>query len=149
MLERASDFIDEAIKQAALAGKDLPVGCVIVKDDVIVGCGYNQKEISQDATLHAEMVAIKEASKKLGSWRLEGTKMYVTLEPCPMCMWAILNARIEELYFGAYDYNYGAAGSKLNLVPFLNTKIKIVGGVREKECEKLLKNYFSRLRNEK
>ncbi len=144
-----ANFMDEAINCAKNSGEDLPIGCVIVKDGNVIAQGWNQKEAKQDATLHAEIVAIQEASKKIGSWRLDGAKMYVTLEPCPMCMWAILNARIDELYFGAYDYNYGAAGSKLNLVPLLNSKIKIAGGVKEQECEELLKGYFARLRNEK
>jgi|GEM_PF-580593 len=141
------DFMGKAIKCAQGASEDLPIGCVIVKDGTIIGRGCNKKEELQDATLHAEMVAIQEASKKLGEWRLDGCKMYVTLEPCPMCMWAILNARIDELYFGAYDYNYGAAGSKLNLVPLLGSKIKITGGIKEKECEEILKNYFAGLRH--
>ena len=140
------DFMDEAIKEALGAGDDIPIGCVIVKNGVVIGRGCNQKEARQDATLHAEIVALQEASNKLGNWRLDGAQMYVTLEPCPMCMWAILNARIDELYFGAYDYNYGAAGSSLNLVPFLGSKIKITGGIKEKECEKMLKDYFAKMR---
>ena len=140
------DFMQEAIKYAKKSGDDLPIGCVIVKNNEIIACAHNQKEAKQDSTLHAEIIAIKEASKKLGNWRLDGAKMYVTLEPCPMCMWAILNARIDELYFGAYDYNYGATGSKISLASLLNSKIKIIGGVKEIECEELLKNYFSGMR---
>lgn len=142
----AANFMDEAIREALGAGEDIPVGCVIVKNGIVIGLGCNQKEVKQDVTLHAEIVAIQEASKKLGNWRLEGCQMFVTLEPCPMCMWAILNARIDELYFGAYDYNYGAAGSKLDLSTLLSSKIKILGGIKEKECEEILKNYFAKMR---
>lgn len=140
------DFMDAAIVAAKKSGSDLPVGCIVVRNGEIIATTFNQKEFLNDATAHAEILAIRQASKKLGNWRLNGCKMFVTLEPCPMCMWAILNSRIEELYFGAYDFNYGAAGSKLDLVPLLASKIKIFGGIKEEICEKLLKNYFLDLR---
>lgn len=140
------NFMNVAIEAAKKSGIDLPVGCVIECNGEIIATTFNQKEFLNDATAHAEILAIKEASKKLGNWRLNGCKMFVTLEPCPMCMWAILNSRIGELYFGAYDFTYGAAGSKLDLTPLLASKIKIFGGIQESVCEKLLKNYFLDLR---
>lgn len=140
----------EIAKKSGAAGIEIPVGCVIVRDGKVIAAAHNQKETLRDPSAHAEILALREAAQQLDSWRLDGCKMYVTLEPCPMCMWAILNARIDELYFGAYDFNYGAAGSKLNLAPLLgskgNSKIKIFGGVCEKECENLLKDYFAKMR---
>lgn len=140
------NIMKSAVEIAKKSGLDMPIGCIIVKDNEIIASTHNQKERDNDATSHAEILAIRLASKKLDSWRLDGCKIYVTLEPCPMCMWAILNARIDELYFGAYDFNYGAAGSKLNLTPLLGSKIKIYGGVEEKECEELLTKYFKNIR---
>ena len=91
-------------------------------------------------------MALKEASKKVGNWRLNGCDLYVTLEPCPMCAWAILNSRIENLYFGSYDIKYGAFGSKINLQNISDTKIKVFGGIMEQECNLILNDYFSELR---
>lgn len=164
----AAEYMQAALTAAKKSGEakggavsEVPVGCVIVQNGKIIASSHNQKEALNDVTAHAEILALKEATYvsmvahsgsnagAQASWRLEGCKMFVTLEPCPMCMWAILNARVDELYFGAYDYNYGAAGSKLDLAPLLNSKIKITGGILEAECEELLKNYFAELRGEK
>ena len=142
--------MERALEIARKSGADLPVGCIIVKDGEVLAAACNKKEALNDPTAHAEILAIREAAAKLGTWRLGGEgncKMYVTLEPCPMCMWAILNARVDELYFGAYDTLYGAASSRLDLAPLLGSKIKIFGGILESECEKLLKDYFAKMRN--
>lgn len=135
-----------AIKQATLSGEDIPVGCVIEKDGEIISVSSNKREKNKDISAHAEIVALKEASKILGDWRLRGCKLYVTLEPCPMCAWAILNSRIDEVYFGSYDTKYGALGSKINLLNLSDFKSKVFGGIMENECNELLKKYFLELR---
>ena len=139
----------EALKEAkkAYAIEEIPVGCVIVKDGKIIARGYNKRESVQDVTLHAEMIAIKKACKKLGSWRLEDCDMYVTLEPCPMCSGAIIQSRIKNVYFGAYDLKTGAAGSVFNLFDYpFNHKVNVVGGVLERECSQIIKDFFKELR---
>ena len=107
----------EAEKEAKKAQKidEVPIGCVIVKDGVIIARGYNKKEKSQDVTSHAEIVAIRKASKKLNNWRLIDCDLYVTLEPCVMCSGAIINSRMRSVYFGAYDPEYGGAGGRIDL----------------------------------
>ena len=142
-------FMSLALETAKKSGIDLPIGAVVVKDDEVIAFSYNQKEEKNNSLLHAEIVAIEEAHKKLNSKILEGCEIYVTLEPCPMCMWAIINARIEKLYFGAYDFKYGAGGSVLDLKKLANSKIEIKGGIMETECEALIKGYFKGLRDEK
>lgn len=136
-----------AIELAKQAGLEIPVGAVIVKDNIIVSACYNQKEKLNDVTAHAEILAIREAEKKLGRWRLEDCEMYVTLEPCPMCAWAIINSRIKALYFGSYDANYGALGSTIDLRKIANSKLQVYGGILEDECNKLLCDYFNKIRN--
>lgn len=135
-----------AIEEAKKSGKDLPVGCVIEKNGEILAKTHNLKEKLNDATCHAEILAIKEVSKKLQNWRLEGCNLYVTLEPCPMCFWGILNSGIEKIYFGAYDTNYGAAGGKINLSLLSTRKPEIYGGILEDKCKKLLDDYFKKIR---
>ena len=125
---------------------EVPVGAVIVRDGKIVSFAYNQRESSNDATAHAEILAIKKACKKLKDFRLIGCDMYVTLEPCVMCTGAILNSRIENVYFGAYDMLNGAFGSKSDMKKIMNYEINSYGGIMEKECSSLLKEYFERLR---
>ena len=134
-----------AIEEALKVKDDVPVGVIILKDGKIIASAHNLKEETQDVTAHAEMLAIKEAQNKVGSWRLDGCEMYVTLEPCPMCGWAIMQARIKTLYFGSYDSQYGAF-SKLELNKIANTPIKIYGGINELECDKLLEEFFKRIR---
>ena len=134
-----------AIEEALKVKDDVPVGVIILKDGKIIASAHNLKEETQDVTAHAEMLAIKEAQNKVGSWRLDGCEMYVTLEPCPMCGWAIMQARIKTLYFGSYDSQYGAF-SKLELNKIANTPIKIYGGINELECDKLLEDFFKRIR---
>lgn len=143
-------FMKEALKEAQKACEKLevPVGCVIVKDGKIIARAHNQKEIKQDTTRHAEISAIQKASKKLKSWRLIDCEMYVTLEPCSMCAGAIINSRIKKLYYGTQDEKTGAVGSVLNLFEDykFNHKVEIENGIMQKECEKILKDFFKKLR---
>lgn len=143
----------EALKLAKKAAKlgEMPVGAVIVRDGEVISRGYNKRETKKNAILHAEIDAIAKACKKLGGWRLPGCEMYVTLEPCPMCAGAILNARIEGLYFGAYDEKSGCAGSKINLLDMnlCNFSIPVKGGIMEEECRTEIKNFFRELRRGK
>lgn len=142
-------FMELAITKALEVTQDIPVCAIIVKDNKIISIQTNKKEADLMATNHAEILAINEANKKLNSWHLDDCDIYVTLEPCPMCMWAIISARIKNLYFGSYDLKYGAAQSAINLAKLANSKINIKGGIKEEDCNKLLENYFKRLRNEK
>ena len=141
-----SEFMKLAIEVAKKSNHDIPIGCVIEKNVEILAVAHNLKEENNDVTSHAEIVAIREVSKKNANWRLDDCNLYVTLEPCPMCAWAILNSRIKNVYFGAYDLNYGAFGSKINLSTLQNNKIKIYGGILEEECKKLLDDYFKKIR---
>lgn len=139
----------EALKEAkkAYAIEEIPVGCVIVKDNKIIARGYNKRESMQDVTLHAEIIAIKKACKKLGSWRLEDCDLYVTLEPCPMCSGAIIQSRIKNLYFGAYDPKTGASGSVLDLFSYsFNHKVNVFKEIMIDECSKIIKDFFKELR---
>ena len=135
-----------AIEAAQKSEKDIAVGAVIVKNGEIISSAHNKKELNKDVTEHAEIIAIREASIKLDKWRLDDCELYVTLEPCPMCAWAILQARIRNVYFGSYDTNYGALGSKLDLRKILNSNTKVYGGIMEDECNNLLKTYFQNMR---
>ena len=140
----------EALKQAKKAYDKLevPVGAVIVKDGKIIARAYNQKEEKNDTTNHAEILAIKKASKKLGSWRLTDCDMYVTLEPCSMCAGALIQSRIRKVYIGASDEKTGACGSVLNLLEDykFNHKVEVEKGVLQEECENVLKEFFKELR---
>jgi len=143
-------FMQEAINEALKAYelREIPIGAVIVRNGEIVGRGYNLKETLKDATLHAEISAIKDACKNLGGWRLPGCTMYVTLEPCAMCAGALVNARVERLVIGTKDYKTGACGSVLNIVQMenLNHQIEVEFGVLENECTNMLKEFFVELR---
>ena len=138
--------MQRAIAAALKAKDEIPVGAVIVKNNEIVASACNQKEKLNDVTAHAEILALRQAAEKLGRWRLEDCVMYVTLEPCPMCAWAILQARLKAVYFGAYDTNYGALGSVIDLRNPANSKMKVYGGIMENECKKLLDDYFCNMR---
>ena len=142
-------YMYEALNIAKNYGNDIPVGAVIVKDGEIISKAVNEREKKQDATLHAEISAIKKANKKFKSWRLNNCEMYVTLEPCPMCASAIIQARVSKVYFGAYDFLNGAFGSKSDMKKIMNSDIIYQGGILEEECTQLLKNYFEGLRNAK
>ena len=140
----------EALKEAkkALKKEEVPVGAVIVKDGKIIARAHNTKEITKDATCHAEILAIKKACKKLGAWRLLDCEMYVTLEPCPMCAGALINSRIKKLYIGADDNKTGACGSVLNLLQDykFNHNIEDETGICKDKSEKILKDIFKELR---
>ena len=144
-------FMREAIKQAKKAAKlgEMPVGAVIVRNGEIISRGYNKRETKKNALLHAEIIAVERACKKLGGWRLPECEIYVTLEPCPMCAGAILNSRIDRVYFGAYDPKSGCAGSRINLMDMnlCNYTAEVMGGVMQEECAGLIKEIFRELRN--
>ncbi len=139
-----TDFMEKALEIAQKSGKDIPVGAVLVKNGKILAQAHNEKEKLNDPTAHAEILVIREGAKKSGSWRLEDCSLYVTLEPCPMCAWAILQARIKSVYFGAYDSNYGAFSVFKEFSSHLKTEIR--GGILEEKCDNILKEYFKRLR---
>ena len=140
----------EALALAAAAAEEgeVPIGCVVVKDGAIVGRGRNRRELGKNALYHAEIMAIDEACKTLGGWRLFGCELYVTLEPCPMCAGANINARIDKVCFGAHDPKAGSCGSLINLfeLPY-NHKPAVESGILGEECAELLKNFFKKLRS--
>ena len=146
-------FMYEALRQAKKAAVlgEMPVGAVIVRDGEIISRAYNRRETKKNALYHAEITAIERACKKLGGWRLPGCKMYETLETCPMCAGAILNARIERVYYGAPDEKSGCCGSKLNLLDMnlCNYTTSVTGRVMEKECSDIIKEFFKSLRERK
>lgn len=139
----------ELAKQSALEG-EVPVGAVVVKDNQIVGEGRNRRELGKNALYHAELEAIDNACKALGGWRLWQCDLYVTLEPCPMCAGAIINARIKNVYFGAFDKKAGSFGSvaDFNTIAY-NHKPEIMSGIMQEECSFLLTDFFKNLRNKK
>ncbi|WP_268898751.1 tRNA adenosine(34) deaminase TadA [Brevibacillus migulae] len=145
--ERFMQAAMEEAKKAAEIG-EVPIGAVIVRDGEIVGRGYNLRETRKDPTLHAEMIAIREASERLGGWRLIGCTLYVTLEPCPMCAGAIVQSRVEQVVYGAADPKAGCAGTLMDLLnePRFNHQVPVVSGVLGEECGQLLKDFFRRLR---
>lgn len=142
-----------AIREAkkAYALEEVPIGCVIVYQDKIIARGYNRRNTDKNTVAHAEMSAIKKASKKLGDWRLEGCTMYVTLEPCQMCAGAIVQARIDEVVIGSMNPKAGCAGSVLNLldIPAFNHQVRITKGILEEECSQMLSGFFKELREKK
>lgn len=139
-------FMEDAIEIALQTKKEIPVGAVIVKNGEIIAFAHNQKEEKQDATAHAEILALQSAQTGLKRWRLNDCDMYVTLEPCPMCASAIIQAGIKNLYFGSYNTQYGALGSALDLRKVHNSKMNVYGGILEDACDEILKNFFERLR---
>lgn len=151
-MDTKTTFMKKAIARAKTAAKmgETPVGAVIVKDGKIIAGGRNRRETAKNALCHAEISAINAACKKLGGWRLCGCDLYVTLEPCPMCAGAIINSRIENVYFGAYDKKAGSFGSiaDFNTIGY-NHKPSVEGGVLQEECSALLSGFFKELRNTK
>ena len=143
-------YMKEAMKQAkkAAAIEEVPIGCVIVYKDKIIGRGYNKRNLKKNTLAHAEILAMNKASKVIGDWRLEDCTMYVTLEPCPMCAGAIVQARIPRVVAGCMNPKAGCAGSVLNILntPGLNHQVKFEKGVLEEECSELLQNFFRELR---
>ena len=141
-------FMNLALLQAKKAFElgETPVGAVIVKDGKIISRAYNTRETKKNALLHAEISAIYKACRKLGGWRLCGCDMYVTLEPCPMCAGAIIQSRIDNVFFGAYDKKAGAFGSVCDISGLLAHKVYAQGGIMEKECSDIIKLFFEKLR---
>lgn len=143
-------WMREAIAEARKAEElgEVPIGAVIVRGDEIIGRGYNLRETTYDGTAHAEMVAIREASQHLGAWRLLDCRLYVTLEPCPMCAGAIVQSRVPQLIYGTGDPKAGCAGTLMNLLqePRFNHRTNVVEGVLQEECASLLTQFFRRLR---
>lgn len=143
-------FMDLAIKEAkkAEAIEEVPIGAVVVLDGEVIASGYNLRETEQSAIAHAELLAIDQACKALGTWRLENAVLYVTLEPCPMCAGAIIMSRVKRVVYGAKDPKGGCAGTFMNLLQDerFNHQSEVISGVLEDECGQLLTNFFSRLR---
>ena len=141
-------WMEKAIKIAKAVKDEVPVCALIIKDNNLISTAVNKIEKLHDATAHAEILAIRKATKLLGDWRLNNCTLYTTLEPCPMCAGAILNSRISKVVFGAYDINLGACGTVFNLFNELRKEkhVEIIGGVMEKENSELLKDFFKRKR---
>jgi len=150
-VQRSHEYwMGKAIAEArkAQAKAEVPIGCVIVRDNRIIARAHNLREFTQDPAAHAELLAIRKAARKLDSWRLLGTTLYVTLEPCLMCMGAIILARIPTVVFGCFDPKAGAAGSLFDLSndPRLNHRLKLFSGICGEECSRLLSGFFAALR---
>ena len=146
-------FMKEAIRQARKAEKleEVPIGCVIVQEGKIIARGYNRRNTDKNTLAHAELIAIRKASKKLGDWRLEGCTMYVTLEPCQMCAGAIVQSRLDRVVIGSMNPKAGCAGSVLNLLQIdaFNHQVELETGVLGEECSDMLSSFFRRLREKK
>ena len=138
--------MDAAIEQArlALAAGEVPVGAVVVVDETVVGAGYNQPISAHDPTAHAEIVAVRAAARVIGNYRLTGSRLYVTVEPCLMCVGALVHARVGEVVFGAAEPKSGALGSSVAAhdSPGLNHRLSVVTGIREEECRELIQTFF-------
>lgn len=148
-MSQHEQFMRQAILLAQKAADlgEIPVGALIVKDGQIIASGYNQRESKKNALLHAELVAIEQACHTLNNWRLTGCTLYVTLEPCPMCSGAIINARIPTVVFGTNDLRAGCCGSVMNMfaMPFNHTPI-VIRGILQNECKEVLDNFFTNIR---
>lgn len=143
-------WMSHALKLAQRAQElgDVPVGAVLVRDDQIVAEGWNTRELDRDPTGHAELLTLRRGGKKLDQWRLTGCTLYVTLEPCPMCAPALVQARLDRVVFGAYDPKLGAAGSVFSLLerPEYPHRLEVIGGVMERECSEQLLEFFRKTR---
>lgn len=152
-MELEEKYMREAIRQAKKAGKlgEVPIGCVIVYQNKIIGRGYNRRIIDKNVLSHAEIIAIKKACKVMGDWRLEDCTMYVTLEPCPMCAGAIVQARIPRVVIGCMNPKAGCAGSVLDMLheDGFNHQVETSTGMMEEECSTMLKEFFRELRRSK
>ena len=152
-MDQARKYMKAALREAkkAYALDEVPIGCVIVYEGKIIARGYNRRNTDKLTLAHAELMAIKKASKKLGDWRLEGCTMYVTLEPCQMCAGAIVQARMDEVVIGCMNAKAGSAGSVINLLDIkaFNHQVKITQGVLEEECSAMLSDFFRELREKK
>ncbi len=153
MISKDEKFMKKALAEArkAYALDEVPIGCVIVCDDKIIARGYNRRNTDKSTLAHAELIAIKKATKKLGDWRLEGCTMYITLEPCQMCAGAIVQARIDRVVIGSMNKKAGCAGSVINLldVKEFNHQVELTKGVMEEESSKMLSEFFKELRIKK
>jgi tRNA(adenine34) deaminase len=151
--EKDEKYMREAIRQAkkAYALREVPIGCVIVYEDKIIARGYNRRNTDKNTLSHAEMNAIKKASRRLGDWRLEGCTMYITLEPCQMCAGAIVQARVSRVVIGSMNAKAGCAGSVLNLLEMeqFNHQVDVTRGVLQEECSEMLSGFFRELREAK
>jgi len=136
------------LAEEAYAAGEIPVGAVAVYDEKVIAIGRNEKELRQDATAHAELLVLQRAAEHLQKWRLQGVTLYCTLEPCPMCAGAMINARIKRLVYGCRDDKAGAAGSVIDLVryPGLNHQVEVVEGVLQEDCARLLSEFFINMR---
>ena len=142
-------FMLIAIDIAQKSGADVPIGAVIVKNGKIIASACNEKEKNNDPTAHAEILAIRQACAKLKKWRLDDCELYVTLEPCPMCAWTILQSRIKSVYFGSFDIQYGAFGSALDLRKIGNTtdsSLKVYSGILEEKCDNIIDSFWEQKR---
>lgn len=152
-MNQEEKFMKAAIREARKAEKleEVPIGCVIVYDGKIIARGYNRRNTDKNTLAHAELLAIKKASKKLGDWRLEGCTLYVTLEPCQMCAGAIVQARMDKVVIGSMNPKAGCAGSVLNLLQIsaFNHQVELEKGVLEEECSTMLSSFFKTLREKK
>lgn len=152
-MNQEEKFMKAAIREARKAEKleEVPIGCVIVYEGKIIARGYNRRNTNKNTLAHAELVAIKKASKKLGDWRLEGCTLYVTLEPCQMCAGAIVQARMDKVVIGSMNPKAGCAGSVLNLLQIsaFNHQVELEKGVLEEECSTMLSSFFKNLREKK
>jgi tRNA(adenine34) deaminase len=150
MVKYHERFMKQALKEAAKAERlgEVPIGCVIVQNDKIIARGYNRRNTDKSTLSHAEMIAIRKASKKLGDWRLEDCSLYVTLEPCQMCSGAIVQARIKQVVMGAMNEKAGCAGSVLNILenPSFNHQVLVEKGILQEECTEILQRFFRQLR---
>lgn len=149
-MDKDTKYMKAALKQAekAYALGEVPIGCVIVYEDKIIGRGYNRRNTDKNTLCHAEITAIRKASRKIGDWRLEGCTLYVTLEPCQMCAGACVQARIDRVVIGAMNPKAGCAGSVLNILeaPQFNHQAEVMRGVLEEECSSILTRFFKELR---
>lgn len=143
-------YMKEALREAekAFHKGEVPIGAVIVYQDEIIARAHNLKEERQDPTAHAEILAIREATARLKTWRLKGSTIYVTLEPCPMCAGALVQARVDTLIFGLWDGKAGAAGTLMNIAHFpkFNHRMDVFGGIMEKECKDIMQRFFAGIR---
>lgn len=152
-MDQDERFMREAIRQArkAYALDEVPIGCVIVYEGKMIARGYNRRNTDKNTLAHAELIAIRRASRKLGDWRLEGCTMYITLEPCQMCAGAIVQARVSRVVVGSMNPKAGCAGSVLNLLQMaqFNHQVELTTGVLEEECSTMLSGFFRELRQKK
>lgn len=142
------NFMQKAIEIAQKSVADVPVGAIITKNGKIVASACNEREKTNDPTAHAEILALRQASLVLNNWRLDDCELYVTLEPCPMCAWAILQSRVKAVYFGSFDKQYGAFGSAIDLRKQTNTNIKVYSGILEEECDNMLEGFWQKCRED-